>query len=179
MSEAGSVLYKFSRRGELALRGAGEERAFDIAAEAGADDVEPYLDADDGTLLGYRLITDVARFAAVRDAVAAAALDVDDEASGLKYVPLATVQIEDPDALAENEAIYERCGGGAGCLSDMAPAFDLQWTSESCAALGSTRTTCLQSGTSIHLRHASDCSGSGRAGACVFAARTHHAVDVQ
>jgi transcriptional/translational regulatory protein YebC/TACO1 len=68
MAESGSVLFNFERRGEIALEGVDEERAFEAAMDAAAEDVEPISD-DSGELAGYKVVCTADNFGRARDAL--------------------------------------------------------------------------------------------------------------
>ena len=104
-AESGSVLFSFSRKGVLRVQAGPEEEevVLEAALEAGAEDVEPELGG------GFRVLTEVEDWGAVRDAlVAGGALDVDHGASGIELLPQQTVAAASPEAGAVNEAIFER-----------------------------------------------------------------------
>lgn len=108
MANAGSVLFNFERRGEIAVADVTEDKALEIAMDAGAEDVEPYLD-EDGNQAGYKVISTVENFGQARDGVSSMDVRLDSELTGLTFKPLATVKLEDKEQLSENVEIYERC----------------------------------------------------------------------
>ena len=103
-AESGSVLFSFSKKGVLRVPGgpAEEEAVMEAALEAGAEDVEPESGA------GYRVLTAIEDWGAVRDALAAGDVEIDHAASGIELLPQQTVAPADPDDAAVNEAIYDR-----------------------------------------------------------------------
>ena len=68
MAEMGSVLFNFERKGIIVLDCAGdrEEEVFEVATEAGADDITPRDDEQEG----FAVITDVPAFIACQRALA-------------------------------------------------------------------------------------------------------------
>ena len=66
---------------------------FDIALEAGAEDVVPNKTG------GFRVITEASSFGIVRDALMEAGVEVDPEASGLTLTPLTTIEVCDPNMI--------------------------------------------------------------------------------
>uniref|UniRef100_A0A061R912 Duf28-domain-containing protein n=1 Tax=Tetraselmis sp. GSL018 TaxID=582737 RepID=A0A061R912_9CHLO len=106
-ADSGSVLFNFQRQGVVRVnKGISEEKIFDLAIEAGADDVQPAEDGD-GMPDGYRVISSLESFGEVRAALTDAGVDVSQEDSGLVWAPLATVEVDD-QAFQENEALFER-----------------------------------------------------------------------
>jgi YebC/PmpR family DNA-binding regulatory protein len=91
LGTAGSVAWMFDRRGEIVLDGEryDEGAVMEAALEAGALDME----SDDGS---YTVLTEVADFHAVQDALRAARLEW--ENAELAMVPKNTVRVEGPDA---------------------------------------------------------------------------------
>jgi transcriptional/translational regulatory protein YebC/TACO1 len=108
MADAGSVLFNFERRGEIAVADVTEDKALELAMDAGAEDVEPYLD-DDGNQAGFKIISTVENFGRARDSVSSAGFRLESELTGLAFKPLATVKLEDEEQFRENVQIYERC----------------------------------------------------------------------
>lgn len=80
-----------------------EEALFEVAVEAGAEDVVPGESEDEG----MRVVCGLGDYAAVRAAVAGSGVEVIGDRSGLAYVPNAPVEVDD-DALAVCEAMVER-----------------------------------------------------------------------
>jgi len=106
-ADAGSVLFNFERLGLVRVnKGVSEDEIFDLAIEAGAEDVKPVEDAE-GMPDGYQVITALENFGEVRDALTEAGVDISQEDTGLVYSPLAPVEVDD-QAFAENEALLER-----------------------------------------------------------------------
>ena len=91
LGTTGSVAWMFDRRGQIAIDGEkyGEEQVMEAALEAGALDVE----SGDG---GYTVLTEVADFAAVQDALRAKGIEW--EEAELAMVPKTEVRVEGGDA---------------------------------------------------------------------------------
>ncbi|HEX2093781.1 MAG TPA: YebC/PmpR family DNA-binding transcriptional regulator [Longimicrobiaceae bacterium] len=91
LGTTGSVAWMFDRRGQIVIDGGkyGEDQVMEAALEAGALDVE----SDDGT---YTVLTEVADFAAVQDALQARGIEW--EEAELAMVPKTEVRVEGPDA---------------------------------------------------------------------------------
>ena len=107
MADSGSVLFNFTRTGQVMVDPSeDEDAALEAALEAGANDMQPALD-DDEVLEGYKVLTGLESFAEVADSLRAQGLKVNAESSGLVYVPLASVEVGDED-FAANEAMFER-----------------------------------------------------------------------
>lgn len=104
MADSGSVLFNFERRGIIVVDcdEDKEEEIFETAIEAGADDVEPRQDGEDGFVVS----TEVSAFMATQRALADAGFAISDE-SALKLVPLATVDVDDETAEL-NDALIEK-----------------------------------------------------------------------
>lgn len=109
MAESGSVMFNFNRQGEVVVSGVSEDDAFTAAMDSGAEDVLP-VDSEqvDGGVC-YKIVTQAAEFAAVRDKVVDMGLNVLEDQSGLVYQPMATVEVEDDDQHGANEDLYEKC----------------------------------------------------------------------
>jgi YebC/PmpR family DNA-binding regulatory protein len=86
LGEPGSVAWMFDRNGIIVVLNASEEDVLAAAAEAGADDVRPQ---DDGR---FEIVCDAKEFAAVKDAVAAAGLEI--ESAELTMLPQSTVPLD-------------------------------------------------------------------------------------
>ena len=91
LGQSNSVAFLFEERGILtvAKEGVTEERIFDLALEAGADDIE-----DDGD--GWEVRTSLVQFAAVSKALDTAGIENE---GGLRPVPLTTVKVVGADAI--------------------------------------------------------------------------------
>jgi YebC/PmpR family DNA-binding regulatory protein len=110
LGATGAVAWQFERRGVVVVPGEGvdEEELLLVAADGGADDVEP-----DGSV--FQVTSAPEQLAAVRAAIEAAGLPVD--SSELMLVPKTTVAIEDEskarqvmrliDALEENDDVQD------------------------------------------------------------------------
>ena len=108
MADTGSVLFNFTRTGLVMVSPEEDEDAtFEAAIDAGASDVEPIMDEDDGTCQGYKVITSLESFAEVNQKLIDSGLKVNAEESGLVYLPLARVDLNDDD-FAANEAMFQR-----------------------------------------------------------------------
>jgi YebC/PmpR family DNA-binding regulatory protein len=86
LGEPGSVAWMFDRRGLIVVKGTTEEDVLAAAAEAGADDIRQQ---DDGV---FEVVCDAKEFTKVRDAIAAAGLDV--ESAELTMLPQTTVPLD-------------------------------------------------------------------------------------
>lgn len=89
MAEPGSVAFNFARKGQIRLKGSGDEVQLQ-AIEAGADDVEG--DADNNETVVYTAPTDLAK---VRDNLKDGGLEVVE--AELTYVPGNTIEISDKE----------------------------------------------------------------------------------
>ncbi|MEW5930419.1 MAG: YebC/PmpR family DNA-binding transcriptional regulator [Gemmatimonadota bacterium] len=91
LGTTGSVAWMFDRRGQIAIDGEryDEEQVMEAALEAGALDVE----SGDG---GYTVLTEVADFTAVQDALRAKGIEWED--AELAMVPKTEVRVEGGDA---------------------------------------------------------------------------------
>jgi len=91
LGTTGSVAWMFDRRGQISIDGEkyDEERVMEVALEAGALDVE----SDEGT---YTVLTEVADFHAVQDALRTAGIEFDE--AELAMIPKTEVRVEGPDA---------------------------------------------------------------------------------
>ena len=109
LAESGAVAWLFERRGIVLVAGAVDEDELTMAAaEGGADDV-----STDGS--SYTVVSSPESLAAVREAIEAAAIEV--QSAELTMVPKTTVQLEDEsaakkvlrlmDALEENEDVQD------------------------------------------------------------------------
>lgn len=85
IAEKGAVAFQFDRKGEIRVKGTGEEILM-MAIDAGADDVEE----DDGESVVY---TDQKEFAKVRDKLKEAGADITE--AQLTYLPQNTIEITD------------------------------------------------------------------------------------
>lgn len=92
LAEAGAVQWQFDRKGYIAIKpdGLDEERIFDVAVEAGADEVE-FGD----TLV--EIYADPGHLAAVRQALDTAGISP--EAARLTMVPKGTMRLDDRETL--------------------------------------------------------------------------------
>lgn len=86
LGEPGSVAWMFDRRGIVLVAGATEDDVLASAADAGADDVRS---DDEGR---WEIVSDVQRFAQVRDALSAAGLTI--ESAELTMLPQSTVPLD-------------------------------------------------------------------------------------
>jgi YebC/PmpR family DNA-binding regulatory protein len=91
LAQPGAVAWGFERRGSIVVDGAryDEDTVMTAAIEAGADDV--VQDGDE-----FEVLTQPVDFAAVRDALKAAGIDL--EAAELTMVPKNTVKLDEGDA---------------------------------------------------------------------------------
>jgi YebC/PmpR family DNA-binding regulatory protein len=86
LGEPGSVAWMFDRRGVILVSAGDEDEVLLAAADAGADDVRP---DDDGS---FEIVTDVRNFAAVRDALTTAGLEIGN--AELTMVPQTTITLD-------------------------------------------------------------------------------------
>lgn len=106
MADVGSVLFNFSRTGLIMVDpNENEDSAFEAALDAGATDMQPSND-DDGALEGYKVLTSVESYASVLNSLTPN-VKISMEASGLVYIPLASVEVNDDD-YGLNEGMFER-----------------------------------------------------------------------
>ena len=91
LGTTGSVAWMFDRRGQITIDGErfDEDTVMEAALEAGALDVE----SDEGT---YTVLTEVADFHAVQDALRTAGIEFDE--AELAMIPKTEVRVEGPDA---------------------------------------------------------------------------------
>ena len=89
MAEPGSVAFNFARKGQIRLKGSGDEVQLQ-AIEAGADDVED--DADNNETVVYTAPSELAK---VRDTLKEAGLEVVE--AELTYVAGNTLEISDKE----------------------------------------------------------------------------------
>jgi transcriptional/translational regulatory protein YebC/TACO1 len=82
MAETGSVLFNFERKGIIVLdcENDREEEVFEVATEAGADDITPR----DDELPGFAVITDVPAFIDCQRALVDAGFKINPDETGLK-----------------------------------------------------------------------------------------------
>lgn len=85
IAEKGAVVFQFEHKGEIRVKGTGDELMMQVI-EAGAEDAQE----EDDELVVY---TDPKEFAKVRDAIKDAGLDISE--ARLTYLPAHTVEIED------------------------------------------------------------------------------------
>ena len=102
MAEPGSVMFNFNRRGVCVINGGTEDEVFEAAMEAGAEDIKPRDDDEPG----WDVVCQLEDFAGVQEALEKAGLSVNEEETGLKYLPVAEVETSDEDA-AINEKIMD------------------------------------------------------------------------
>jgi transcriptional/translational regulatory protein YebC/TACO1 len=105
MAEAGSVLFNFERKGIIVLDCSAdkEDEVFEVAADAGGDDIIPRDDGEEG----FTVITEVADFIGCQRALADAGFTINPDETALKMVPLADVEVDD-DAADLNDALVEK-----------------------------------------------------------------------
>ncbi|MDJ0520947.1 MAG: YebC/PmpR family DNA-binding transcriptional regulator [Planctomycetota bacterium] len=96
MGQSGSVAYLFERKGEIEILAeqTSEEQLFEVAVEAGADDVS--LEAEAGDDPFFLITSDVPSFQAVRAAIEAAGLEA--RRAELTMVPTTTVEADETTA---------------------------------------------------------------------------------
>ena len=111
MADLGSVLFAFARRGIVLVEGPGEDAVLEAALEAGASDVVPADEEEAGAgsaVKTFRVLTEPTDFAHVCGRLAEAGLTVDGGASGLGYVPVNEVEVDDDDVFAANETLFQK-----------------------------------------------------------------------
>ncbi|DBB18032.1 TPA: hypothetical protein ACH3X3_003023 [Trebouxia sp. C0006] len=107
MADPGSVMFNFQRQGQVFVSSeASEDQVFEVATDAGADDIVPANDEDDH-LEGYKVLTDLTNYAKLYRGLQAAALPLVEDRSGLVYNPLSSVECDD-QAYDQNEQMLER-----------------------------------------------------------------------
>jgi YebC/PmpR family DNA-binding regulatory protein len=91
MAEAGAVAWQFHKKGLLVIENSTvtEEQLFDLALEAGAEDVKQ-------TPTGFEVISEPANFEAVKDAIQKAQIET--SLSELTFLPQNHIQLEGRDA---------------------------------------------------------------------------------
>jgi YebC/PmpR family DNA-binding regulatory protein len=91
LAQPGAVAWGFERRGSIVVDGAkyAEDDIMAAAIDAGAEDVV----ADEGA---FQVLTEPSDFAAVRDALTAAGIEIDN--AELTMIPKTTVKLEENDA---------------------------------------------------------------------------------
>ena len=91
MAEAGAVAWQFHKKGLLVIENSTvtEEQLFDLALEAGAEDVKQ-------TPTGFEIISEPANFEAVKEAIQKAQIET--SLSELTFLPQNTIQLEGRDA---------------------------------------------------------------------------------
>lgn len=105
MAEPGSVLFNFERKGIIVLDCSNdqEDGVFEVAAEAGGDDIVPRDDGEEG----FTVITEVADYMACQRALEDAGFTINGDETALKMVPLAEVEVDD-EAADINDALVEK-----------------------------------------------------------------------
>ena len=91
MAEPGAVAWQFHKKGLLVIENptVTEEQLFELALEAGAEDVKQ-------TSTGFDVISEPADFEAVKEAIQKAQIEV--SLSEITYLPANNIQLEDKDA---------------------------------------------------------------------------------
>lgn len=108
MADVGSVMFNFNRQGVIMVdRTENEDAVFEAAMDAGASDFQPVNDSESGGLEGFKVLTSLDSITAVTESLSAQGLKLNMESSGILYVPLASVELNDED-YASNEAMLER-----------------------------------------------------------------------
>ena len=107
MADSGSVLFQFQRIGVVMVEPTqSEDAAFEAAMEAGATDFQPSVD-DDGVLEGFKVLCAVEDYATVSGSLSEQGLALSAGGSGLVYVPVVKVELDDA-AYDANDAMMER-----------------------------------------------------------------------
>eukprot|EP00197_Chlamydomonas_leiostraca_P013594 CAMPEP_0202859040 /NCGR_PEP_ID=MMETSP1391-20130828/1330_1 /ASSEMBLY_ACC=CAM_ASM_000867 /TAXON_ID=1034604 /ORGANISM="Chlamydomonas leiostraca, Strain SAG 11-49" /LENGTH=269 /DNA_ID=CAMNT_0049538041 /DNA_START=62 /DNA_END=871 /DNA_ORIENTATION=- len=108
VAEPGSVMFLFTRAGQVLVENSTEDAVFEAAMEAGADDVAPGPPGEDGgPSTSYKVFTSVEGLVGARAKLAQLGFAVNVEESDLVYKPNALVDVDD-DAFAKCEALVER-----------------------------------------------------------------------
>jgi len=97
IAEKGAVAFQFSRKGVVRVKGVGEDLLLQVL-DAGAEDATE----EEGETIVY---TDPKELAKVRDALKSAGLELID--AELTYVPVNSVNIEDPEVMAKVERLMD------------------------------------------------------------------------
>ena len=105
MAEPGSVLFNFERKGVITLScdRSQEEKVFELATDAGAEDIQARKDGHEG----FVVLTEVSAFSICRRQLAEAELAIDENETALKMVPLTQVEVDD-DTSDANIALTEK-----------------------------------------------------------------------
>ena len=118
-ADSGSVLFNFERRGVVVVAAAAdeEEKVFEIAMEAGAEDVASRKNLENGDdddeeaeeeeEEGFVVTISVPDFVPCQRALADAGYAIDPDRTALKLIPLVTMKVDEETAEA-NEALVER-----------------------------------------------------------------------
>ena len=107
-ADQGSVLFNFQRRGLILVNATMEEEdsVFEAAMDAGAADMIASV-SEDGTTDAFKILADADEYASVLGGLRLAGLKIDEEGSGLIYVPLVALDVDD-EAFNLNEAMFEK-----------------------------------------------------------------------
>ena len=100
MAEPGSVMFNFNRRGVCVVDGGSEDAVFEAAMEAGAEDIVPRRDGEEG----WDVVCELDDFAGVQDALADAGFTLN-ESTGLKCIPVTEIETSDEDADVNDKII--------------------------------------------------------------------------
>lgn len=107
VAESGSVLFNFSRQGQLWILSDNEDAVFEAAMEAGAEDIQPVPDEEGNASKAFKVFIAADMFSDARSAITSAGLSVDPEASDLVYRAPAAVEVDD-EAFTKCEGLMER-----------------------------------------------------------------------
>lgn len=109
VAEPGSVLFNFARCGLIVVDNTSEDAVFEAAMDAGAEDIQPVVAADeDGQpSSSYKVYVPIEEFSAAKGKLAAAGFAVNQEESELIFKAAAPVEVDD-DAFARCEALMEK-----------------------------------------------------------------------
>ncbi|KAK9822451.1 hypothetical protein WJX81_001800 [Elliptochloris bilobata] len=107
MADSGSVLFNFQRQGLLFVpAGVSEDQVFEAAMDSGAEDIQR-AEGNNDVLEGFKVLTSADKFAAVRSGLQALEVAIAEDRSGLVFMPLSTIEVDDA-AYEANEALMER-----------------------------------------------------------------------
>lgn len=108
VAEPGSVMFNFARCGVIVVDDTSEDAVYEAAMDAGAEDIQPAADNDDGTpSTSYRVYVPVEEFSATKNKLAAAGFAINQEDSELIFRAQAPVEVNDEE-FARCEALMEK-----------------------------------------------------------------------
>eukprot|EP00200_Dunaliella_tertiolecta_P001201 CAMPEP_0202367312 /NCGR_PEP_ID=MMETSP1126-20121109/17579_1 /ASSEMBLY_ACC=CAM_ASM_000457 /TAXON_ID=3047 /ORGANISM="Dunaliella tertiolecta, Strain CCMP1320" /LENGTH=269 /DNA_ID=CAMNT_0048962547 /DNA_START=109 /DNA_END=918 /DNA_ORIENTATION=+ len=107
VADPGSVMFAFSRAGQILVVNAGEEEVFEAAMEVGAEDIQPVEGGEDGSD-GYKVFTSVPDFVSAKASLQQKGFKLAEEDSLLVYKANAPIEIEDDEAFSKCEALVDK-----------------------------------------------------------------------